>query len=116
MKTNTIRESACFLEHHARTLFPTRIIDDQVHTLMPRQIADDFGIDPWDRIELARPVAAKMRPSQPCRFVRLPFRGHPVSLCSGEFGVDRVWRRHCEASPQMKSRRIRKREKGSFDF
>src|SRR5438445_13502655 len=83
MKENTIRESARFLEHHARSLFPTRVIDDQVHTLVPCQVADDLGIDPWDRIELARPVGAKMRPRKPGRVVRLALGGHAVSLCGG---------------------------------
>src|SRR5450755_4639416 len=60
-----VRKTAGFFEHRARPLFPARIIDDQVHPLMPRQGADDLGKDPWDRFELARPVAAEMRPRQP---------------------------------------------------
>ena len=73
----------CFFEHRPRTLFRTRVIDDQVDALMPGQVADDFGIDPRDRVELTRPVAAKMRPGEPCGFMRLPFGGHVVSLCGG---------------------------------
>src|SRR5208337_4310979 len=72
----------------AGALFPTRVIDDQVYTLMPRQVADDLGIDPWNRLELTRPVAAEMRPGEPCGLVRLPVRGHAVALRGGgKFGV-----------------------------
>ncbi len=83
-----VRKRARFFEHRARPLFPTPVIDDQVHTLMPRQGADDLGIDPWDRFKLARPVAPQMRPSEPGRLVRFPLGGHAVALCGGrEFGA-----------------------------
>src|ERR1700694_722501 len=116
MKTDIAGKRIRFFEHRPRALLPTCIIYDQIHTLMPRQVANDFGIDPWDRIDLARPVAAKMRPGEPCGFMRLPLGRHAISLCGGEFGVNRARRRHCQASPQMKSSRIRKRKWGSFDF
>src|SRR5713226_4725956 len=84
MEANVVRKRAGSFQYGLGAVFRPLTLDDQVHALMPRQVADDLGINPWDRIELARPVAAEMRPSQPRRFVRLPLRGHAVSLCGGE--------------------------------
>src|ERR1700730_9976659 len=110
MKTDIPGKRIRFFEHRPRALLPTCIIYDQIHTLMPRQVANDFGIDPWDRIELAPPVAERMRPGEPCGYRRPPLAGHAISLCGGGCGVNRACTLHCQASPQMKSSRIRKRK------
>ena len=88
MKTNFVGERIRFFEHRARAIFPAQIVDDQVHTLMPCQRADDLGIDPLDRFEFPRPVGAEVRPGEPGGYVWLPLGGHAVSLCGGEkFGT-----------------------------
>src|SRR5260370_25011960 len=106
MKTDIAGKRIRFFEHRPRALLPTCIIYDQIHTLMPRQVADDFGIDPWDRIELARPVAAKVRPGEPRGFMRLPFGGHAVFLRGTALSWDCTWRGDGQAAPQITCARI----------
>ena len=63
------------------------------------QVADDFGIDPGDRLELSRPVAAIMRPGEPGGGVRFPFGGHAIADSVGwfmdsveSFELPKAWR------------------------
>src|SRR5437762_2440135 len=70
MESNIPAQRARSIEHFARV---GRIIDDQLDALMPRMMANDFRVDPRDRLELAGPVIAIMRPRQPGGPVRLPF-------------------------------------------
>src|SRR5208283_22952 len=79
MKADVIGKRVRLFKYRARPLFPTGVIDDQVHPLMPRQVADNLGVDPRNRRELSRPVAAEMRPGKPCGLVRLPLGRHAVS-------------------------------------
>ena len=57
--------------------------DDDVDHLDAAQVADDLGVDPGDRRELAGPVVAVVRPGDPGRRVRLPFGGHAVAERGG---------------------------------
>src|SRR5260221_12202626 len=69
---------------------------------MPRQVADDIGIHPRDRIELPRPVVAKMRPREPRGFMRLPLGGHAVSPCGWKKpGAGRGWSVHFAVSVRL---------------
>src|SRR5205823_2488572 len=63
-------------EEPARALFCRGIVNNQIDALVATEIADDLRVNPGDRFEFARPIAFKMRPGKPGRFVRLPFRGH----------------------------------------
>ena len=38
------------------------VIDNQIDTLVAGEIADDFGVDPGDGIELARPIRVVVGP------------------------------------------------------
>ncbi len=57
--------------------------DDDVHLLDAAQVADDLGVDPGNRSELAGPVVAVVRPGDPGRRVRLPFGGHAIAQRTG---------------------------------
>jgi hypothetical protein len=71
-------------QHLACLLLGRRIIHDQLDAFVPRQIADDFGVNPRDRFEFSRPVVAMVGPCQPGCGVRLPFGGHAqVERCRG---------------------------------
>src|SRR2546428_7347512 len=55
------------------------------------ELADDLGVHPGNRRELARPIAPVVRPSEPRRVVRLPLRGHAEAeagrrLWTGHYG------------------------------
>ena len=78
--------------------FGRRIIDDQFDPLVPRQMANDFGVHPWNGLELARPVVAVVRPSQPGGVVRLPFGGHAVTAVSIQVQVTSTARRSFQAA------------------
>ena len=67
------------IEQLAHLPFSRRIIDDQFNALMPREISNDLGIDPRNRLEPARPVAAIVRPCEPGCIVRLPLSRHPIA-------------------------------------
>src|ERR1700680_56211 len=54
-------------------------VNDQLHPLMPCQVANYLGIDPRDRFELFRPVFAIMGPGEPRSRMRLPFGGAPIA-------------------------------------
>ena len=47
---------------------------DEVDRFCVVQMANNFGINPGDRREFARPIVLAMRPGDPSRRVRLPFR------------------------------------------
>ena len=79
VKSDIVRESVGALEHSARLPRCGRVVDDQFDALMLRQIANDFGVDPRNRLEFSRPVAVKVRPSQPRGGVRFPLGGHAVA-------------------------------------
>jgi len=60
------------------------VIDDQLDPLVPREIANDFRVDPGNRLKLAGPVAVIVRPGQPGSGVEFPFSGHAeVEGCRG---------------------------------
>jgi hypothetical protein len=46
---------------------------------MPAQMANDFGVDPWDRFEFAGPIGAVVWPGEPGGGMGLPFGGHAVT-------------------------------------
>ena len=54
------------------------VVDDQFDALVASEVADDLGVDPWNRLELARPIAVIVRPGEPRCGVRLPFGGHAI--------------------------------------
>ena len=62
-----------------------RVADHDVDRLGPAEQADDLGIHPRDGPELAGPILAVVRPGDPGRRVRLPFRGHPKTKLGGGF-------------------------------
>src|SRR5690606_33632014 len=62
-------------EHLDRLLAHFLVLDEDLDALVPVQHADDLGVHPWDRFELARPVRLVVRPADPGGGVRLPFRG-----------------------------------------
>ena len=81
----TLSESASAFSRTALALsLRTLAVDDQIDALMPRQIADDLGIDPRNRLELPRPVAVEMRPGKPGGRVRLPLGRHAVAERGGK--------------------------------
>jgi hypothetical protein len=76
MKPNILIQSMRLFQGLARQLFRSRIFDNQFHALMAAQITNDFGIDPRNRLELARPIELVMRPRQPGGGMGLPLGGH----------------------------------------
>ena len=83
MKANVFSESIGLIEDFPGALFRSRIVDDELDAFMPGQMADDFRVDPRDRLKLSRPVITIMRPCQPGGLVRLPFRGHAQAVVKG---------------------------------
>jgi len=47
------------------------------------EVADDFDVNPGDRLELAGPVVFMCGQAQPVRVMSLPFGGHAVSQARG---------------------------------
>jgi hypothetical protein len=83
MKPHISRKRIRALQYPADATFRCTVVNNQIYPLMPRQIANNLGINPRDRLELPRPIPAIMRPSQPGGGMRLPLRGHAV----GEGGI-----------------------------
>ncbi len=70
-----------FVEQLPNLAFGCTIVDDQFDALVSREIADDLGVDPWNRRELAGPIAVIVGPRQPGGGVGLPFGGHAIAEC-----------------------------------
>src|SRR5580765_2023434 len=83
VKTNVVGERFRTFENSVSLPRRRGIVDDQFDPLVPREIANDLGINPWDGLELSRPVALVMRPCEPRGGVRFPLGGHPIAKCSG---------------------------------
>ena len=79
VETNVVRKSVGPFEHPARLSGGRGIVDDQFNPLMPGQIANDFRVDPRNRLELPWPVSVIVGPRYPGGGVRLPLRGHAVA-------------------------------------
>src|SRR6185437_9197177 len=67
------------------------IVDEDVHILYSRQMADDFGIDPGNGLKFSGPVFGIMRPRDPGGVVGGPLGGHAVVLVA--------WYRHVGIPP-----------------
>src|SRR5690348_15215529 len=89
MEADVIAEGISAIEDTASLFFGVSILDQDFDTLVPREIADDFGIDPRDRIEFARPVGAVVGPSQPGGSVGLPLGGHAIAERGGSRRLNR---------------------------
>ncbi len=63
MKDDVAGERVCLLQNCLRAILCAFAVDDQIDALVASQVADDLGIDPRNRLELSRPVAAQVRPS-----------------------------------------------------
>ncbi len=63
------------------------VVDQNVDLLDAREMADDLRIDPRNRLELARPVGAIVRPRDPRGLVRLPLGRHAIAERGGSLGV-----------------------------
>ena len=84
MKTNIREHHISLLQKLANFALRRRIIDNQLHPLMPCQIANDLGINPRNRLKLSRPIPVVVRPREPCCSVWLPLGGHAVAgWCRG---------------------------------
>ena len=55
------------------------VVNDQLDALILREIPDDLGIDPRNRLKFSWPVSVIVRPRKPGRDVRLPLSGHAVA-------------------------------------
>ena len=73
------RQRICFVEQLADLAFGCGVVDDQLNPLVTSEIADDFGMHPRDRLELAGPIAVIVGPCEPGCGVRLPLGGHAVT-------------------------------------
>ncbi len=62
------------------------IVDQDVDPLDAREVTNDLGVDPRNRLELARPVGAIVRPRDPGGVVRLPLGGHAIAERGGRLG------------------------------
>src|SRR5208283_5406876 len=62
------------------------IIDKDVDAFHAREMANDFRVDQWDRLEFARPVGAIMGPRDPGCLVPLPLGRHAVAKRGGSLG------------------------------
>ena len=84
METHFVGKRMGFLQYHSRPLLRIGTVYDQVNAFVAREVADNLRIYPLDRLELARPVIAKMRPGEPRGFMRLPLGGHAIARFSGK--------------------------------
>src|SRR6185437_13419685 len=66
VKLYALEISAAAGKNIAGFLFRGGIADDDVHVFHPCEMTDDFGVDPRDGFELARPVSTVLRPGEPC--------------------------------------------------
>jgi hypothetical protein len=78
VKADGGRERSGLVENLARFAFYRSILNYEFDPLVRRQVANDFRIDPRDRLKLSRPVVSAVRPSEPSRGVRFPLGGHAV--------------------------------------
>ena len=79
VESDVVVQGVGFGQDFSRLLFGRWISYDQVDGFVLAEAADDFGVDPRNRFEFARPVAAVMGPGQPGRSVGLPLGGHAVT-------------------------------------
>src|SRR5262249_51353371 len=68
------------------------VVDQDADALRLVQVAHDLGVDPGDGGELARPIVPAVRPGDPGRGVRFPFRRHPEAELSRD-------RKHGQPAP-----------------
>src|SRR5262249_38598698 len=71
-----------------RFLFGNRRVHKNANPLRLGEVKNDVGVHPDDRLELAGPVVALVRPGDPGGVVRFPFGGH-VETASGGSGYVR---------------------------
>src|SRR5579863_2283614 len=83
VEANVRGERVGAFEDAARASGRRGVADDQLDPLVLRQMADDLGINPGNRLKLSRPVAVEMRPGEPGGGVRLPLGGHAVAAGGG---------------------------------
>jgi len=76
VEAQVVGQGIRFGKNLSSMLFSGQIVDDQLDSLMPPQMTNNFSIDPGDGFKFSRPIAAVVRPCQPGGGVRLPFRGH----------------------------------------
>lgn len=65
-------------QHAGGALLGGEVVDEDVHVLDLREVADDLAVDPGDGLELAGPVLGVMGPGDPGGGVRGPLGGHAV--------------------------------------
>ncbi len=66
-------------QHLASLRLGRFIVDQDVHLLDAREVANDLRVDPRNGLELARPVGAVVRPRDPGGLVRLPLGRHAIA-------------------------------------
>src|SRR5579859_1348122 len=87
VKMNVGGKGVGAFENVARLSCRSRVLHDQVDALVFRQIADDLGIDPRDRLELLWPVILMVRPGEPSRRMGFPFRRHAVAVADSALRI-----------------------------
>ena len=70
-------------EHGGGSVFSGEVVDENVNVFDAGEVADNFGVDPWDGLELAGPVLGVVGPGNPGGGVRGPLGGHAVVLFAG---------------------------------
>ncbi len=79
VKADISGEGIASIKDSARLPGCRSVVDDQLDSLVSREITNYFGIDPGNRFELSGPVSFVMRPCKPSSGVRFPLRGHAVA-------------------------------------
>ena len=80
-ESNRLEVDADSIKLVGHASFARSAADHDLNPFDPAQMADDLGVDPTDRRELAWPVVAIVRPGDPGRRMRLPFGRHAVTEC-----------------------------------
>src|ERR1700751_1503669 len=65
MEADIVREGIAALENSAGLSRAGCVIDDQLDAFVLRQIADNLGVHPGNRLEFSRPIALIVRPREP---------------------------------------------------
>ena len=92
-KANRIKIDAHGVEMLGHPVFHPATSNDDMHALRAAEITDDLGVNPGNRLKLARPVVAVMWPRDPGRLMRFPFGGHPILKQRGKLVHRRRWAR-----------------------